>query len=221
MTCGLRNVLLTRWIFLCTGLLVLGGRAHAATMTFQRGVSPTSSYSAMYDFRVFPTDVASSATNAEVVYLNYPTGARVLAYFDLSSLPAGSSISQATLQYDFFYGSAVQASVGVYRVRTNWRGGTAWQNAGGDWTDKNGINQGTTPFSSVLMKSNAWYSWDVTPIVQAWMNGSAPNYGVILIAGTSAASYGQAYASGHNLKSVHPKLVVTYTTGADALISNC
>lgn len=212
---GIRHGLLRRLIVTSCCFGALWQQAEAATMTFQRSVSPTSSYSAMYDLRIYANAASSSPINSDVLYLNYPTGARVLAYFDLSALPAGSTVTQATLQYNFYSGKNINAPVGVYRVRTNWLGGSTWQNAGGDWADKNGTAQGTTPYATVMANVNGWYSWDLTPLVQAWTSGSAPNYGVLLIAEASATGYGQAYGSGHTTTSVHPRLVVTYTATAD------
>ena len=104
--------------------------AFAATTTFQRGVQPTASYTAMYDNTVYPSNTSTGKANAGTVYVNIQTGSRVVSYFDLSSLPAGATITAATLSYNLSSGANIQGTVGVYRVRTNWIGGAAWTTAG-------------------------------------------------------------------------------------------
>lgn len=198
------------------GLLVSAAPqvSEAATTDFQRKVSPTTSYTNMYDARVFPTATSTAKTNPGAVYLNYRKGAKVVAYFDISSIPPGSTVTSASLKYYFYNGKNIQAPIGIFRVRTNWVGGVPWQTAGGDWADKNDVAQGATPIASVQASFDGWYTWDVTPLVQKWVSGTSPNYGLMLITYTAPNGYGQAYGSGHASASVHPKLSVTFTPSA-------
>ena len=187
--------------------------AAADEVLFKRAVSPTTGYTAMSDRRVYPTDTASATANFSVIYLNYPTGGRLLSYFDVSAIPTGSIISQATLEYDLYNGQYIQATLGVYRVTTNWLAGQRWITKGGDWVDSQGASQGTVPVHAIFANYNGWYTWDVTPIVQAWVSGAAPNYGLIVVTGPGAATYGQAYGSGHSSTGVRPQLRITYVPG--------
>jgi hypothetical protein len=192
------------------------------TVTFQRNVAPTSSYTAMSENVVPPTATTTSPWNfTDVIYFNYnPAGSRLVSYFDVSTIPAGATITQAKLAYNFYNGAGINAPINLYRVRTNWLGGVSWSVTGGDWADKNGAAQGTVPFASVPANVNGWYEWDITPLVQGWVTGTWPNYGVLLKLDVSTTNYGQAYGSAHGSTSVHPKLTVTYSSAPGPAITS-
>jgi len=199
---------------LLVGICLLSSSVWADQMIFQRQVSPSSNYTNMYDAKVSPTDSSTAPGNPYSLYLNSPVGAKNVCYFDVSSLPAGSTVTKVTVEYDFYSGKPINASVGVFQVTTNWVGGAAWKNKGGDWVDLNGTPQGPLPFLSVVANYNGWYIWDVTLMVQRWVKGTAPNYGILIIAASSATNSGQTYASGYlslNGMTFRPILRVTYT----------
>lgn len=186
--------------------------ASATTVTLQRGVLPTTAYTDMSDGMIAPSAASTVRGNVTVLYLNLPVNNRGICYFNLNGvLPAGASVTQATLRYDVYQNSGLNATVGVYQVRTNWLGGASWQTPGGDWTDQNGTAQGAVPFANVLVNASGPVTWDVTTIVQRWVSGAAPNYGLLLKVTGTTNGYALAYGSAH-AASNRPRLTITYST---------
>ncbi len=63
--------------------------------------------------------------------------------------------------------------------------GTLWNTAGGNWFDKNGVAQGSTPYASVTFPAgkvpdDRYYDLDVTQLVQEYVNGIYENTGFFL-----------------------------------------
>jgi len=128
---------------------------------------------------------------------------RSLLRFDLSSIPAGSTINSATL-WLYYYGRSGTDPVGrTYRanrltsgwIEAGWNSEdgitwnnsdstTAWGTAGGDFT---ATDSATTTVPSAF----GWMSWTVTNIAQGWVNGSYPNNGFLIKDDTegSASNY--------------------------------
>ena len=93
--------------------------------------------------------------------------------FDVSTIPAGSTINSATLSfacttngnydYEFF---------NVYELSSSWtETGATWNNGPSWWT---------TPYSQIYggdPGTPVWLDWDVTDLVDDWVNGSRTNYG--------------------------------------------
>lgn len=108
---------------------------------------------------------------------------RTYLRFPLGGIPAGSTIVSARLEmyvWDRRYPSGGDLSAGVYRVITG-----GWTEAGlgntANWT------WGTLPApaaapeaTTIISAADQWYSWNVTGLVQAWVNGSAVQNGVML-----------------------------------------
>lgn len=205
-------------IFVIVVATARAASAAADQVVFQRGVSPTTSYTATSEpsVRVYTYTTSSSPSNEVTLHLNTPVGARWLTYFDISSIPAGSTITQATLRYYCYNTTPIRGSIFLYRVRTNWLGGAAWTTAGGDWADASGTNQGSVPYATFqALGTTGWFSWDVTALAQGWVRGDFPNYGMIMIASASAQSYAQARGSGYTINTtLRPRLEVTYTASS-------
>ncbi len=117
---------------------------------------------------------------------------RTLIQFDLSTIPSGVEITSATLKlYYATYSCSVVAGESpggrtywAYQVTQPWTGsesswskydGTnSWTTAGGDYTETGGGN--------AIMPSSfpTWVEFDVTTIVEAWVEDSQPNYGFLI-----------------------------------------
>jgi hypothetical protein len=99
---------------------------------------------------------------------------RFLVEFDISAIPAGTSISAANLKLYVF--SVTNSSVGAefrpYRVAADWGETTV------TWNTQPSI--GLESGDSALLKGVGWYSWNVTSIVQGWVDGTYPNYGFLV-----------------------------------------
>jgi hypothetical protein len=126
---------------------------------------------------------------------------RVLVRFDLSSIPAGSTVNSASLQlcyYSYLGSDPVNRLYVVYRVTTNWveGDGTGIGTTGANWNkpDKSALPTWTTPGGDFTTSGAspptpvpAWISivgqyvtWDVTAIVKAWIESGQSNYGFLV-----------------------------------------
>jgi len=114
-------------------------------------------------------------------YQGFPYGAngRVRSYmrFDLSSLPAGTSIVSATLRLYHAGGAdyiGQTRNVTFYRVTGNWsEASVTWNNRPGYAETLGGV---TTTYDFV-----GWLNLDLSNQVRAWAEGNQPNYGVVAI----------------------------------------
>jgi len=84
-----------------------------------------------------------------------------------------------------------------------------WENIGGDWFDANGDLQGKVPFASTLVidkGSGVEYpvDFDVRALVQAWVNGDFPNWGLRMQAFDTGAILWRSKFAPNN----HPVLTV-------------
>jgi uncharacterized membrane protein len=183
----------------------------------------------IYDNRLrgtTPNTVLSSSSYIDIGKLG-TTGYRDVMLFDLSSYNPMDTISQATLSLYWYYpAGATRTSdtvVEVYRPvqwdpqYVNWNyhaSGTLWNTAGGNWFDKNGIAQGSTPYASVTFPAgkvpdDQYYDLDVTQLVQQYINGKYNNTGFFLKAKTEGGNYIAFYSSDWSNAEQRPKLTIT------------
>ena len=146
---------------------------------------------------------------------------RMLLEFNLSSVTSAANIVNANLTLYLDSSGTGTNPITVQRVNQSWIEGTGtgqttydgvtwnnrsgselWDIAGGDfdpfvWT--------TTNISTV----GTYYTWDITELVQNWVNGTYPNYGIIL---KGENGHGQwHFASSDNIDSaIWPQLNITY-----------
>jgi hypothetical protein len=141
---------------------------------------------------------------------------RGLIWFDISAIPAGTSITQATLRLHLAsscdYANRSH-TVQVYRTSGNWAEMSV------TWNSKPAYAEA---YGSTLVSSQmwGWYSFDVTGLVQGWVNGSFANQGLMLrgpeSSGSSSARLG-FYTRDNSDTTYDPHIVITYasTTSAD------
>jgi PKD repeat protein len=190
--------------------------------------SSTSIYAPIYDNRLrasSPNTVLSTATYIDVG--KSTSSSRDVLLFDLSAYKATDTISKATLSLYWYYPpSATRTSdtiVEVYRpvewdpnyvTWNNRMAGVPWTIAGGNWYDKNGVVQGTTPYASMIFKAstvpdNKYYDFDVTQLVQEYVSGKYKNTGFFLKAKTESGNYIAFYSSDWSEATQKPKLTIT------------
>jgi len=150
---------------------------------------------------------------------------RDLLEFALSDLPAGATITSATLRlYYFFYSGldpAGYTAVAYKLTRTNWveseatwnayKTGSNWTTAGGDYVTSNPAG-GSTTFPS----SYGWMEWNVLAIVQdAYANAIPAEFMVKFYYEIWTSGYSH-YAVFHAKEygSLIPELVIEYTVPA-------
>ena len=179
--------------------------AEPTCVTIQRGALGVVEDS--YIWYSLPT---SSYTTAPTLYTGVRTHAtrgpgetRLLLRFGLEAIPQGALVQSATLGITLFSTNPSQ-SIGLYRITAPWSeaGGTTWNALNGayDPTAQGSFTAQTGPVSA-----------DLTGLVSAWVNGTSPNDGVMLIntSGQLANTYrGSEYAT----LSQRPWLRVCYLT---------
>jgi hypothetical protein len=91
-----------------------------------------------------------------------------------------------------------------------------WDNFLGDWRDAENSPQGSSSYAHVDMVDNdtwEYIEWDVTELVQEWVDGTYPNQGffVRLVSGSSTYYF---RSREHTLAQERPELVVTTGSGS-------
>jgi hypothetical protein len=139
-----------------------------------------------------------------------PGNKHALLRFDLTSIPAGSHVTSATLSSYATSGSGSDA-VALHRLTRDWTeaatwsssdGGTAWNAAGGDI-------HATAVATANFSAPSSWLSWDLTALVDKWVKGSLPNQGVQARVGVAVSGLTLA-SSDATTATQRPKLSVTF-----------
>jgi RHS repeat-associated protein len=166
---------------------------------------------------------------------------RTLVRFDLRDVPANATVSDATVslwESDVLRGSG---TVSAHQVTSDWSEGTGINTCTGDgasWYDRRAGDVGwTTPggdFQTASIDSIAkhagdqprWDSWHLTPLVRQWLNGGAPNLGILLklddesysacTTVTNCNYWGYISDDYGVAPALRPKLTVTYADGSHA-----
>jgi trimeric autotransporter adhesin len=158
------------------------------------------------------TNTADSTTNYGAKTLLDVDGATQITYlqFNLASIPATASISQATLK---LYVNSV-TSAGSFNV----------DYVNGSWSEStidasNAPPFGTTIASQVALTTvdkNQYILINITPAVQAWLSGSETNNGIALVAN---GSFNATFDSKENTTTSHPAELDIAFAGGDGTVT--
>ncbi len=133
-----------------------------------------------------------------------PGVTRAILYFDLAGIPADASIHDAVIQtyLDWVFRPAGAATtVTAYRIKRAWPSAPTWPN----WAN----------FSTAYAESHGAVTTqadpaiDITSLVQGWVSGTWPNYGVML-RGPESGVTNQIGVFTANDPWDPPELIVTY-----------
>jgi len=132
---------------------------------------------------------------------------RDVIYFDLSEY-AGMEDLTGTLSLNWYYPEGKTRTqdtvIEIYRPAYAWHPDhtswinrvhdKAWNNPGGDWYDKNGVSQGSTPYASITIKGsslpdNKYYDLDVSGLVGEYLSGKYENTGFLIKARSEGSNY--------------------------------
>ncbi len=140
---------------------------------------------------------------------------RSLLRFAIESLPRGAKIIDATLSLEHESGNDPDVPVTAHRVTKYWEEGEAtwnrretginWDTAGGDFAAAIFATTEVGPASGVR------YEWDLTGLVQGWIDGTFPNYGVALATELDGAFGERFFSSDETDATRRPRLSVTYS----------
>jgi len=149
---------------------------------------------------------------------------RTLLKFDLSEIPQGAVVQNATLHFDsdptVTSGSAwngnspLSGSNAFYleKITQNWDQGTVtWNNQpNSTTTDRIWIGPSTSTTENIAI--------DLQNMVQNWIDAPSTNFGLKMFLDTEFKWHARNYAStNHPNTSIHPKLVITYETSGSPI----
>ena len=162
---------------------------------------------------------------------------RGLIEFDLSAIPAGSTIDSVTLDLFLVQAQSFPTDVGLHEVLAEWGQGTSsagnrggsgagatlndatWIHTffnGGFWTNPGGDFVFTPSATTLVGGEGAPYRWLSTPAlvadVQGWVNAPATNHGWLLQGDENQSTTAKAFATRENSNPAHrPSLTVTFS----------
>ena len=134
----------------------------------------------------------------------------------LSTLPAGATILSARLRvYEFANNGSSQYSLEAHKISQDWtEPGADWQTADGatPWTGGDGGSYDPAVLDTEVVNESpaAWREWDLTTLVQEWVDGVSPDYGVQLIHDPVAAGNWAEFESRESSAGNPPELFVAY-----------
>jgi hypothetical protein len=193
----------------------------------QASEPPESRISEMYDNRL--REISPEYTYPNKPYLdlgNSPKSGndRDIMWFDLSEYTDAEDISSAVLSLYWYYPTVSKPRdtvVELYRPADSWDPdyvswnkkdtGVKWNNAGGDWYDKNGVSQGNTPYATFTIKSSTlpdfrYYELDVTDLVKEYVSGKYENTGFLIKTRYENSDYVAFYSLEYGKEDFEPKL---------------
>ena len=137
---------------------------------------------------------------------------RAVLYFDISTIPQYSTINSATLRLYLSSAPDQARTHEVYRLTSEWtEGGVTWNSP---WTTAGG-DYATPPAAasaSVGTTNGVWVTWDITSLVQGWLDGSYPNYGLLVKDSVEdSVDKREAKFTSREYNGSDPELVIDYT----------
>lgn len=130
---------------------------------------------------------------------------RTLVRFSVATIPPGSIITQARMQLYLRTASIGSPTLSVRRISSSWSNSVTWN------TQPNVIN---IDYASTVVSAitGFYYTWDITTLVDRWVNGGDPwgNEGILLYGPnwTYSRSFDSLDAAG---SATAPRLLVDYT----------
>jgi hypothetical protein len=185
-----------------------------ATTTFQSGVNGV-----VDDTFISASDMRANVGNDKRLRISAHNEG--LIRFDLSSIPANAVINKAELTLYVNGGEDERdddcrdgdhegnsiAPLKVHRVTAAWAEGTVTYKS---------FDQAFDPAVAATMTLSSRHTYktvDLKPLVQSWVSGSKPNYGVAIT--TAGRAHTLIASSEQNPVSQRPALKITYTTPDD------
>jgi hypothetical protein len=142
---------------------------------------------------------------------------RALLQFDLSSIPANATINSATLQMQSTQIGGT-LNISVYEILQAWTEGTGngtageanWNQrvTGTNWTTAGGTFN-STAVANLNTSATGQHTWDITSLVQGWVDGSNSNNGLMVASPDGGGNRTVTYDSSEG--TTPPVLVIDYS----------
>jgi hypothetical protein len=161
---------------------------------------------------------------------------RALIAFDVAEIPAESTVTSAALTLQLVRAAPLSGEepVSIHRLNADWGEGASisfggagvpaepgdatwqhtfypdafWTTQGGDFVPESSQTQNIPP----IVGAYTWSAAGVVADVQAWVNGSAPNFGWIIIGNEEVPETGRNFASSDNTNvKLLPVLTIEFT----------
>jgi hypothetical protein len=214
--------------------VILIGAVCCTAMAQQSSAAATFTLEPEADARVL--NIPGSFQNANYdddilsVYTAQGNEQRTFIRFDLSGIipPAGERLSTAMLSMAARreFGDSEGLPMEVYRVTLPWTEtgltwnsrdiGTPWSIPGGEYVGQSGVRD-SSPYAVSTANPNEGerVSWDITGLVEEWLDGVNPNHGMLL---RSYSGNGLTFTQSESSASAfRPRLTVTFDPGPPRL----
>lgn len=122
--------------------------------------------------------------------------------FDLSSIPKNSTINDATFQLFVNAASGPDPiSLNILRVTADWEENTI------KWNNKPSAAMASA--AAPITYTHIYQSWNITGLVQGWVNETYPNYGFAIYYEGMPVNYSRSFDSREG--ATKPRLIVDFT----------
>lgn len=182
------------------------------TPTFTPTPTPTATavtvvLTAVADTYVYSSSPATNYGAAAVLYVGSQSASvtgRALFRFNLAGIPAGATVQDARFQVYLVQSSASPPVLDVELKRSD----AAWQEMTVTWSNQPPYTAANNVLGVGL--AAAYYEWNVTSLVQTWVNGAA-NHGLALVSKNESTIGWRGFASRESSAPPNPpRLVVIY-----------
>jgi hypothetical protein len=160
------------------------------------------------------------------VHLRSQNVKRILLKADVNVLPPGTIVEEAIITLFLAHESQALMYAQVYEMLTEWNDREAtWlvRRAGVPWgmmgANAIGIDRGSTViderhiFPTIASYPNYPFDFDVTTLVQSWVNAPLSNYGLMIESDTVASTEYRFRSSEHSDVHLRPKLTIRFRGG--------
>lgn len=116
----------------------------------------------------------------------------------LPAIPIDSAI------LSIYVGDPSIETVGIHRATADWNEATVTWNSFGESYDP-------SPAATFIPNDFGWFRVNVTTLVQGWINGDYPDFGMLLKQGPTA--FTKYFSSEYPTPELHPMLTICFTSG--------
>ncbi len=201
----------------------------AVQVCLQEGALPNSSYAGVYDTYINQWSPTTNYGGDDILGVRQDRVKRGLLRFDLTPwIPSGAQVvvAQARLSmWVLWVSNEEPINADIYRVNRHWGESTVtwntpWSTAGCDTipSDREGARVSTALIGPTW---GNWVDWDVTDLVQSWVNGQAANEGLLVLGRVGDFTRDVSFRSSEHPEPIYrPKLCVLYYVSTTTLVGD-